>query len=68
MPEAETEAGLNDAAPAGRPVTLNATTPVNPVRGFTVAVNVALTPWVTGCDVGDADSEKSVTVMVRVAA
>ena len=68
-PDVETEAGLNDGvAPAGRPVTPNATTPVNPVPAFTVAVNVALPPCVTGCDVGVADSEKSVTVMVRVAA
>ena len=49
-------------------MTLNATTPVNPVTGFTVAVKVALPPWVTACDAGVADSEKSVTVIVRVAA
>ena len=69
MPDVETDTGLNVAvAPAGRPVTLNVTRPVNPVPGFTVAVNVAFPPCVTACDVGVADSEKSVTVIVRVAA
>ena len=68
-PDVETDAGLNDAeAPAGRPVTPNVTRPVNPVTGFTVAVNAALPPCVTDCDAGVADSEKSVTVIVRVAA
>jgi len=38
-PEPVTEAGTNDAvAPAGRPVTPNVTTPVNPAAGVTVAV------------------------------
>jgi len=68
-PDVETDAGLNDAeAPAGRPVTPNVTRPVNPVTGFTVAVNAALPPCVTDCDAGVADSAKSVTVIVRVAA
>ncbi len=38
-PEVATEPGLKEAvAPVGSPVTLNATTPVNPVAGVTVAV------------------------------
>ena len=37
-PVATTDAGANDAvAPAGRPTTLNATVPVNPLPGATVA-------------------------------
>ena len=67
-PDVVTEAGLNVAvAPDGRPVTLNATVPVNPFTGVTVAVYVVLPPGCTVRDVGVLESEKSETVIVRVA-
>ena len=61
--------GLNvGVAPAGRPVTLNATEPVNPARAPTVTVYPALAPCTTLLEDGVAATEKSDTVMVRVAA
>ena len=67
-PEVLTDAGLNEAvAPVGSPVTLNATVPLNPVPGVTVAVYVVPAPAMTVRDDGVADNEKSVTVIVRVA-
>ena len=66
-PEVLTDAGLNEAAaPDGNPLTLNATVPVNPVPGVTVAPYVAPAPARTVEDAGVAESEKSVTVIVRV--
>ena len=63
-----TDAGLNEAvAPSGNPFTPNATVWPNPVPGVTVAVYVVLPPARTLPDAGVADSEKSGTVMVRVA-
>ena len=41
--------------------------PVNPVPGVTVAVYVVLPPGTTVRDAGVAESEKSATVIVRVA-
>jgi hypothetical protein len=55
-------------APAGKPVALNATVPVNPDRAATVGVYPALPPGTTLLDDGVADTEKSDTVIVRVAA
>jgi hypothetical protein len=67
-PEVVTEVGLNVAvAPAGRPVTLNATFPVNPFTGATVAVYVVPAPGRIVRDAGVAVSVKSETVIVRVA-
>jgi hypothetical protein len=67
-PEVLTDAGVNEAvAPDGNPVTLNATVPLKPVPAVTVAVYVVLPPARTVRDAGVADSEKSGTVMVRVA-
>src|SRR5262249_26279871 len=67
-PDPLTDAGLNEAvAPVGSPVTLNATVPLNPVPGVTVAVYVVPAPPRTVLDDGVADNEKSVTVIVRVA-
>lgn len=61
--------GTNVAvAPAGRPVTLNATVPVNPDTAATVAVYPALPPGVRLLVDGVAVTEKSETVIVRVAA
>ena len=67
-PDVVTDAGANAAvAPAGRPVTLKATVPVNPAPGVTVAENVVLPPDATVRDTGVAESVKSATVIVRVA-
>src|SRR5437773_8396370 len=67
-PDDVIEAGLKDAvAPDGRPVTPKFTVPLNPLIGVTVAVYVVLPPGRTVRDDGGADSEKSATVMVRVA-
>ena len=67
-PAAVTEGGANaPVAPGGRPVTLKSTVPENPALGFTVAVNAALWPAITACDVGVADRVKFDTAMVRVA-
>ena len=67
-PDVVTDVGLKNAvAPAGNPVTLKFTVPVNPLPGVTVAVYVVLPPGRTVCEAGVADSEKSVTVTLRVA-
>jgi hypothetical protein len=56
-------------APAGNTLTtLNATVPVNPERAATVAVYPAFDPCTTLRDDGVADTEKSETVIDRVAA
>lgn len=58
-PEVVTEAGLKLAlAPVGRPLTLNATEPVNPPDAATVAVYDVPAPAVTVCDAGEAVMEK----------
>ena len=60
--------GVNvGVVPAGKPLTLNATEPVNPERGATVAVYPVLDPCTTLVDDGVAVTEKSATVIVRVA-
>ena len=67
-PDALTDAGLNEAvAPDGSPLTLNVTVPVKPVPAVTVAVYVVPAPARMLLDAGVADSEKSGTVIVRVA-
>ena len=60
-------------APAGNPLTVNVTWPVNPLIGVIVTVYVVETPGVTGRLDGDAPTVKSggavttsVTVVVRV--
>ena len=59
-PEVLTEAGLNVAvAPAGRPLALKVTVPLNEPTAATVAVYVVLFPCVTACDAGVAVSVKS---------
>jgi len=66
-------AGLNAAVtPLGRPATVRATVPVNPVLGVTVMVSAALAPCTTLRVAGEAASEKSaggttVKAMVQVA-
>jgi hypothetical protein len=69
-PEVVTLVGANVAvAPAGNPLTtFKATAPVNPERAPTVAVYPVFDPCTTLLDDGVADSEKSETVIVRVAA
>ena len=60
VPEPDTDAGLNDAlAPAGSPLTLRATLPVNPFTPVTIAVYGVLPPWVTASDDGVTATEKS---------
>ena len=67
-PDVVTDAGLNEAvAPDGSPLTLNVTGPLNPVPAVTVAVYVVFAPARMVLDAGVADSEKSDTVIVRVA-
>ena len=69
-PEVVTDVGLNDpVAPAGRPITLKLTVPVNPPLGVTVAVYVVLAPRYTVRETGLAEIVKfdEVTVIVRVA-
>ena len=47
----ETWAGLKEAvAPAGKPVAVRATDPLNPLSGATVAVYVVPLPWNTVCE------------------
>ena len=54
-PEPVTEVGLKLAvAPAGKPLTLNATEPVNPPDAVTVAVYEVPAPAVTLCEAGVA--------------
>ena len=56
LPDVVTDAGLKDAvAPAGNPLTLKVTAPVNPPDGVTVAVDVALPPGVTVTEAGVAE-------------
>ena len=69
-PEVLRDTGLNEAlAPAGSPVTLKLTVPVNPPLGVTVAVYVVLAPRYTVRETGLAEIVKfdEVTVIVRVA-
>ncbi len=64
-----TEPGLNEAvAPVGSPLTVKPTAPVNPAIDVTLAVYVVLPPGCTLCEPGVAESAKSDTVTVRVAA
>ena len=59
-PEVVTDGGVKLAvAPAGNPLALKVTVPVNPPVGVTVTVYVVLLPWSTGCDAGVAEIEKS---------
>ena len=56
LPDVVTDAGLKDAVtPAGNPLTLKVTAPVNPPDGVTVAVDVALPPGVTATEAGVAE-------------
>ena len=55
-----TEVGLNDAdAPAGKPLTVNATDCATPDVTAVLIVEVPLAPWVTDTVEGDAAIEKS---------
>ena len=68
-PEVFTELGLNEAVvPAGSPLTLKPTVPVKPLSGATVAAYVVLPPGSTVREPGVAETPKSDTVTVRVAA
>ena len=66
--EPVTEVGLKLAlAPVGSPPALKLTVPVKPFNAVTVAVNVVFEPWVTVCEDGVADKEKSgVALTTRV--
>ena len=53
-PEVAIDAGLNAAVtPAGNPVTLSATVPVNPFTAVTETAYVVLPPTETVCEAGD---------------
>ena len=68
-PEVFTELGLNEAvAPEGSPATVKPTVPVKPLSGATVAAYVVLPPGSTVREPGVAETPKSDTVTVRVAA
>ena len=59
-----TEAGLKvPVAPAGNPLTLKLTVPLNPLEGVTVAVILALLPATTDCEAGAADRVKPGTAV-----
>jgi hypothetical protein len=59
-PGAFTELELNVAVtPAGAPLTLSATAPLNPFTTPTVTVELVLFPDVTVSELGDADTVKS---------
>src|SRR5713101_6580657 len=59
-PGAFTELALNVAVtPAGAPLTLSATAPLNPFTTPTLTVELVLLPAVTVSELGDADTEKS---------
>jgi len=61
-PDPATEAGLQLAlAPAGSPLALKLTLPLNPPEPVTVAVYDVPLPAVTGADAGVAAMEKSPT-------
>ena len=70
-PEPVTDGGLNaTVVPAGLPVTLRDTLPVNPFSALTVAVYVVLPPTMTLREVGATVSEKfggAFTVKVTIA-
>lgn len=60
VPDPVTEEGLNvPVAPVGKPLTLNATTPLKPFAAAAAAVYIVLPPWVTLCDAGKDASAKS---------
>ena len=68
-PEVFTELGLNEAvAPEGSPATVKPTVPVKPLSGVTVAAYVVLPPGRMLREPGVAETPKSDTVTVRVAA
>lgn len=55
-----TELGLKlGTGPAGKELPLKITVPVNPLRGLTVTVYVALPPGVTASGLGAIETEKS---------
>jgi hypothetical protein len=61
-PEPVTDVGLNTAlAPAGKPLTVKPTLPVNPPDPVTVVVYEVLPPAVTVAEAGVAEMEKSPT-------
>jgi len=68
VPDVDNDVGLKEpVAPLGRPLTLRSTVPLKPVFIVTVALYVVGLPAKTVWDDGDADIEKSGTVIVRVA-
>jgi hypothetical protein len=68
-PAVFTELGLKEAVvPEGNPVTVKPTVPVKPLIGATVAAYVVLPPGGTVRELGVAETPKSATVTVRVAA
>ena len=68
VPDVDNDVGLKDAVvPLGRPLTLRPTVPLNPAFIVNVVLYVVGLPAETVCDDGEADIEKSGTVIVRVA-
>jgi hypothetical protein len=66
FPDVEIEVGLRLAANPVGAVADRVTLPVNPLRAFTVIVEVPEGPLLMFKDVGDADSEKSGDVTCTV--
>ena len=67
LPDPVTEVGLKVAvASAGKPLTLNATTPLNPFTAVIFAVYVVLAPFFTVCEPGVAEIVKLDTTSVTV--
>jgi hypothetical protein len=66
LPDPVTDAGLNETdVPAGNPLALRVTDPLNPFSAPMVTVHVALPPTVTFCEPGVTEIEKScVTGMI----
>src|SRR5581483_1561307 len=50
-------------APAGNPLTLKLTVPLNPLEGVTVAVKLVLLPATTDCEAGVAERVKPGTAV-----
>ena len=60
IPETVIDSGLKLAfAPPGNPATANTTDRLNPLRGVTVIVYLAVDPRTTVCDSGVTEREKS---------
>ena len=55
---------MEQVLPVGQPLlTLRLTVLLYPFSGVTVTLYVALLPWITVCENGDADKEKSGVVL-----